>query len=248
MSSKTKAVSYVLSGLSMAGTLAVGILSAVATPKAMEAIKQDYRENGIPGQYGFWDKVKACWKCYIPAASVALGTIGCEIGVGIANAKVQRSLTGAYTLLDKGFRTYRQQIRETVGKEVDEKAMAEQREEEIKEAFRQKHGMEDELFCDTYSNRYFHRTMSEVYQAELELNKQFAILGHASLNDFYDFLNLKRTDLGEALGWSEVMGDNFYGYNWIDVEHELTRTDDGLECYILHFPLPPTDDYLEGMS
>ena len=242
---KNKAVSWILSGLSVAGTVTVGVLSAIATPKAMEAIKKDYRENGIPGQYGFWDKVKVAWKYYIPAGSAALGTIGCELGVGVLNAKTQRSLTGAYALLDKSFKNYRNQVKNMLGKDADTEAMAADKEEGVEEASKEQHDEEDELFYDSYSNQYFHRTKFEVMQAEFELNRLFILRGWASLNDFYDLLNLKRTELGGQIGWSLGAGEVLYGYSWIDFEHTLIKLDDGLECYLIEHPFGPTADYLD---
>lgn len=97
------------------------------------------------------------------------------------------------------------------------------------------------LFYDSFSNRYFEARTCDVLWAEKELNRHFTLGCIPCLNDFYDLLGLERTKEGAEIGWTNSDGD----YYWIDFYHTKTRSDDGLECYILDAEQAPTDDFLE---
>lgn len=63
------------------------------------------------------------------------------------------------------------------------------------------------------------------------------------MNELYDFLGLDHIEGGDIAGWDVCAIGEFYGYEWIDFDHEkVTITgDDGneFECYILSCPFPP---------
>jgi hypothetical protein len=104
---------------------------------------------------------------------------------------------------------------------------------------------EKQLFYEEYHGKIFESTKEEVLIAEYCLNKNFALRGYANLNEFYEFLGLPGTKEGGILGWSLDAGVEFYGYSWIDFEHQLVTMDDGLECYIIGMPFSPTVDYMD---
>lgn len=91
-----------------------------------------------------------------------------------------------------------------------------------------------------YRGECFERTMTQVIQAEYHFNRNFALRGEACLNEFYDFLGLPHIDGGDAIGWDIAFGDEFYGYQWIDFEHESFTLEDGMECTLINYPFPPT--------
>lgn len=240
-----KAFTWLLTTISMAGTAGTGILAATATPKALKAIKDDEREHGIPGHYTKWEAVKACWKCYIPAGLACISTMVCTAGIGIMSAKTQKSIAASYALLDQAYRNYRKHVKDVLGKEITDKIEAEEAIKKFHENPPERPDYGEELFYDEYSERYFSAKLIDVLNAEYELNRLFRLRGYVTLNDFYAFLDLPKTVLGENLGWSEYAGAITYGYEWIDFEHSEVKMDDGLECYILHLPFPPTEDYMD---
>lgn len=237
----SKAATGILTALSIVGTGATAVLAAVGTPKALAAVKKDERENGIPGRYTKWDAIKAGWKSYIPAIATGLATIGCITGIGVVSAKAQRSIAASYALLDQTYRQYRSKVKEYLGKDVDKEIQKEQMEEIAREEKPEKPSGETLLFYDEYSMTYFNRTMLEVMDAEYELNRYFVGTGEASLNQFYELLDLPQTELGDQLCWNDYYGEALYGYKWIDFEHELVTMADGLECYIIHMTFGPTN-------
>lgn len=63
-------------------------------------------------------------------------------------------------------------------------------------------GYGDELFVEEFSGRYFLSSKLKVIQAEKRVNELFQVRGYATLNDFYDFLGLPKTELGKRLEWN----------------------------------------------
>ncbi|MBR3390548.1 MAG: hypothetical protein IKG83_08565, partial [Prevotella sp.] len=45
--------------------------------------------------------------------------------------------------------------------------------------------------------------------------------GDASMNEFYRFLGLEETPDGDEYGWSQCVGFDVYGYQWIDFCHDF---------------------------
>lgn len=107
-------------------------------------------------------------------------------------------------------------------------------------------GMEPEItrtFYDAFSQRYFESTIEKVIQAEYHLNRNFMFAGVIPLNDFYEFLGLEKTELGDTVGWSSVNGDIY----WIDFNHHRLTLDDGMEIYVIEMVFEPTPEWMEDI-
>lgn len=185
------------------------------------------------------EEFKLTWKCYIPAASVGLATILCIFGANGLNRRQQAAITSAYALLDQAYKEYRKKVIELYGPDTDERVRADIAEEKLKKVDLEEPSDGKRLFYDEFSGQYFERTMAEVMDAEYHLNREFILEGSVKLNDFYELLGLPKTKLGDVVGWDGESGIAFYGYQWIDISHELVTMDDGLECYILHMEFTP---------
>ena len=228
----------IFTGLTIAGVVVTAALSARAGWKAKE--KLDHIEKVRDDKPTKFQYARVGVTCAIPPA-IAMGT---TIALAITNHRInqetQQNLIAGYILLDKTFREYRQRIRNEFGFEKEKEiydicsGKAEPVEQE-----------EKPLFYDTYGKRFFNLSWEEIMDAEYQINRSFILRGHVSLNDFYSFLGLDWIVEGEDKGWSEYIGETTYGYRWIDFEHRFTTTDDGLECYILDYPFPPHEDYLD---
>ena len=80
-------------------------------------------------------------------------------------------------------------------------------------------------------------------KAEYELNKLLSLDCYTTLNEWYDLLGIEKVDYGETVGWSGAKMFDMYWSAWIEFEHEKVIFDDGLECFIIHMPLPPIADF-----
>lgn len=210
-------------------------LAVKATPKALRIIDELKDPSKV-------EIVQNVWPCYIPSLLVGSATIACIFGANVLNKRQQAAITSAYMLLDQSYKTYRSKVKEVLGDDSDLKVCASIAEEKCKEADIHPVGG-NLLFYEPYYGQAFQRTMLEVQDAEYKLNQKFATEGEASLNDFFEFLGLSKTDTGDKIGWSQENSYDFYNYVWIEFEHELTKGSDGMEYYIINMPYPPTFGY-----
>ena len=250
----------ILTCLGAVGVIATAVLAVKETPKAMKLIEEERHrinrdllkeaeENGNPdcmqiSKLEPIDMIKTAWKCYIPAAGVGLATIVCLFGANGLNKRQQASITGAYIFLDKAYREYKAKVKELYGEDGERQVRSEIAKD------KRDQGVEEGsdgvlLFFDFFSGRYFNRSMEQVIDAEYNLNRKFVHNDYVTLNEFYDLIGLDPVDFGDSLGWSIGAGENFYNYQWVDFEHELTTMDDGMECFILHMPNPPSADFMD---
>lgn len=232
--------STILTVVGAAGVVATSALAVKATPKALLLLEEAEYQKG--GELTTVETVKAAWKPYIPAVIVGTSTIACIFGINVLNTRNQASLMSAYALLDSSYKEYRNKVNELYGEEdINTKV----RNEIVKSKLvDMKLDGDKELFFDWQSMRYFESTFEEVRRAEYIFNQNFSMSGFASLNEFYDILGLPRVDYGYQLGWSTVYNDEVYGYDGLEFEYEKATMEDGLECWILTMPCPPTLDYM----
>lgn len=211
--------------LRMAGPVICGCLASVgavvtAVLSAKGALKAEkvLRDEELSAM----EKAKAAAPAFIPAGVAGIATTSLIFAANVLGAKQQSALVAGFAY-----------ARGRMQKYCDEMENA----ADIPE--------EPVWFYDEISKRYFKRTYREVLEAEYHLNRNFILRGYAPLNEFYDFLNLDRTNDGDKLGWSAEMGDIFYGYQWIDFDHDAVPMEgDNRGCLVIKMPFAPTDDYM----
>lgn len=231
--------STILTGIGAAGVVATSVLAVKATPKAMKLIEIAKEEKGE--ELTKLEVVRVAASVYIPAAFVGIATIACIFGANILNKRQQASLISAYALIDNSYKEYRDKVREIHGEEAEEHI----RHEIVRSKFvDQRKAEEKQLFFDSLSMRYFESTIENVLKAEHAFAKTLVNFGYANLNEFYDMLGLDHTDYGYELGWSTASDQAFYGYSWLEFEHEKIILDDGLECTIISANQEPDAGYM----
>lgn len=241
--------STILSIIGSGGVVLTAVLAVRATPKAYELIKADSRFNHDGNQYAYTkiEAIRSAWKCYIPAVISGIGTIACIFGSDAISRNNRDALIGAYTLLSNSYQEYQAKMRELYGDEADKEVRAAMIRSKVNDNTDLMLSDEKFLFFEEYYGEFFTRTKEEVLLAEYHFNRNYQLRGYANLNELYTFLDLHpaNTLFGETLGWSIEAGECYYGYSWIDFDHELITLDDGLECIYIHLPFPPTADYLD---
>lgn len=238
--------SNILSFLAILGVGTTAYLAVKETPKALDNIKNAEKEKG--DKLTKLEKVKVAGKYYVPAMIAGASTATCILGANVLNKKKQASLVSAYTLLNNVHKEYRKTTNEIYGPDADEKIMSKMISEKLETvtapSFEESFD-ESVLFYDQYGDRFFWSTFKDVRDSEYKLNRNFSLGYYASLNDFYDFLGLKRTLKGDVLGWSLFIGETIYGYQWIDFNHRKVVEEDGTEYYIIEMPFEPTADFYD---
>lgn len=244
----------ILTCVSAIGVVATSVLAVKATPKAIMLIEKAEMEKSlnlrpddesVDVQLSNIEVIRSTWKCYIPAALIGVSTIVCIFGANSLNKHNQASLTSAYAILNESYKQYRKAANEVYGEDADSNIMVEAARKTYVSAdgiylFDPDLDSEDEriLFYDSHSQRYFTSTMPTVLNAQYHLNRNFALRGSTTLNEFYDFLGIDRTDHGDDIGWTDDFIDS--GMLWIDFKNTYTKMEDGMECYIISSLYWPT--------
>lgn len=235
------------------GVVATAIETGRATTKAKHLLEVDealrtYNEDeqGIVEEPPTKKQiVLICWKAYVPAVILGGGTIACILGSNALNKKQIASLTAAYMALGRMYQEYRQKVIENFGIEKDAEIHDQIKEEKLPEV-REKMEEEKLLCYEPISKRYFHATETELMDAFYNVNRNFALNGEVSLNDFYSFLpGLDFTTEGDVLGWCADYLSNEWEYYWIDFNYARQTTDDGLEVYYVTAFQEPVKEYLD---
>ena len=233
----------ILTGLGIAGMVTTTVLAVKATPKAMKICEaerldqvNDYKEEPTKLDY-----VKACWKCYIPAAVTGTVSIACLVGASSVNVRRNAALATAYKLSETVLSEYREKVVETIG---------EKKEKTIKDAIAKDHveknpvkqndivitGKGDTLCCDKLFGRYFKSDIDKLKKIENDLNRRMRNEDYISLNEFYYEVGLDGVDAGDYLGWNIDRG-------YIELEFSSQLATDGTPCLVVSFLTPPRYDY-----
>ena len=233
--------STILTCIGAVGVVATAVAAVKATPKAISLLADATDEKGE--KLTKVETAVVAAPAYIPSAIIGASTIACIFGANALNKRQQAALTSAYALLDSTFKEYKNKVKELYGEDGELQV----RDEIVKDNLKDKGSVSDDkqLFWDEYSNRYFESTLVDVQSAEYHFNRNFILRGYATLNEFYEFLGIAEMDNGDNVGWSSDIGFLEYGYRWVDFDHRLVVTDDGLECYIISMPFGPTSDFLD---
>lgn len=239
----------ILTGIGIAGMISTVVLAVKATPKAMELIEEEklkqlpenYDADKDPGNHYLTpiETVKAAWKPYIPAAVTGVASVACLIGANSVHVRRNAALATAYQLSTTALSDYREKVVETIGEKkettIRDKVAKKQVEENQPEASTIiMTGKGNTLFYDSNSDRYFRSDMDKVRNAVLELNEKM-INGnemYISLNDFYDEIGLKHTEVGNSIGWRIDKGK-------IDIRYSAQLTEDNEPCIVLDHLMPP---------
>lgn len=229
-----------LAVLASAGVVLTAYEAGKATVKAQKLIEMNQAEP----EYTTEQKVKDCWKFYIPAAVAGAGTVACILGSNALNKKQLASMTAAYMALGKTYQEYRRQVAEHTSVEHEKDIYADTQEVLKKPT---PDMTDDKLLCyEPISKRYFHATEVELTDAFYNVNRNFALNGEVSLNDFYSFLpGLDFTPEGDTLGWCAEYLSNEWEYYWIDFNYYPQKTDDGLDVYYVEAFQEPIKEFLD---
>ena len=230
----------ILTGLGIAGMVSTTVLAVKATPKAIRLIEEAQDEKG--DVLSPTEKVKATWKCYIPAAVTGTASVACLIGGCSVSAKRNAALATAYKLSETALTEYRDKVVETIGEKKEQTVRDKVAQEQIK-----KHpinsnevvntGKGTTLCFDPLSSRYFKSNIELIRKAENVINKKILheVCGSASLNDFYDEIGLARTDLGDTMGWDSD--------NMIELDFSYAPAEDESPCLVVGHYNPPKYGY-----
>lgn len=225
----------ILTCLSAVGVVGTAYLSGKAAVKADKELKTLGEDAPLK------EKIKTVAPIYILPTAVGATTIVCMFGANTISRKQQASMLAAGALIEKTYKKYKDKAEELLGVNVVEANMA-------KDEVPPDLDKDERLFYFNYYEdgehpeygSYFNSTVDKVLRAEMEVNRQFILTGQVNLNFFFNQLGINTVEGGDDLGWSAELGQEYYGYSWIDFEHFDAKLEDGLECTIITTPFLPS--------
>lgn len=251
--SLSKHTPEILTGFGIAGMITTTILAVRATPKALvllqdaeiekydEQVKAGVEPDELVGLTSV-EVVKTAWKPYIPAAVTCAASVACLIGASSVHVRRHAAIATAYKLSETALSEYREKVVEHIGEKKEHTIREKVAEKRVKDNPVSKNevivtGTGDTRFYDPMSGRHFYSTVEKVKKAENDINKRMIhdICGYASLNEFYDEINLPRTDVGDMVGWNTD--------KLIDMDVSAQVDDDGQPSIVLDYLSRPEYNY-----
>ena len=252
----------ILTAIGITGMCTATVLAVKATPKALKKIEEkkievydemdacDIPSNALPEDVTLTktEIVKATWKCYVPTAVTTGVSIACLVGASKVNLKRNAALATAYNLSQTALTEYKKAIEET----VDEEKASEIREKVAKETVTKKPVSEqpmannkeiimtegEKFRCyDMTEGRYFWSDKESIREAVNNVNEKLLSYDYVSLNEFYDELELKNTNIGYKVGWN--MGRD----GLLSVHFSSVLDDKGRPCLAIEYNVEPRYDY-----
>lgn len=177
-------------------------------------------------------------KLYAPALGLGVVSIGLLTGAHVTLNKRNAALIAAYNLLDKGFKEYRERVRQEFGEDKDRELFFGSVEKEIVEEGKHghevktikrvgKHSVYAKPFCEgnpcwsqsPLNNRSF------LMAQQNYLNDLLNSRGHVMLNDAYDLLKLPRSQAGTVVGWvkDSGVGDGYVDFGLFNSHDPVVR-------------------------
>lgn len=229
------------------GVVATAILSIKATPKAVILLEE--RREEIADRMGLEphsinisskEVLKISWRPYIPAILMGGATLMCIVGANTVHLRRSAAVLSAYTLTDKAFTEYRDQVKDVFGDKGHEKVQ-----DKVAKALIESNPVDKEVLLDkdetkvlcydSMSGRYFKANVEDIRKAQNDVNEIILKDMYASQNDFYERIGLRRTELGDMLGWDlDTM---------IDISFSSTLTVDNQPCLTILYNKYPIQDY-----
>lgn len=225
----------ILTGIGIAGMITTTVLAVRATPKALRLIEEKNKEREYHNEDDPMTKieiVKTCWKVYTPATIMGVISIACIIGASSVSARRTAALTTAYKLSESALSEYKDKVIETIGEKKEHNMREKMAQDRIDKDPVSKHEVivtekGNTLCYDYISKRYFKSDIDRIRKAENAINKRMLhdICGYASLNEFYDEIELERVEYGDELGWNTE--------NLIDLDIGPGMAEDDTPCIVV---------------
>ena len=235
---KESTTATILSIAAVVGVIATSAAAGYAGSLTADKLHRAEEKKGEP--LNKTEKIVNTTLLYVPSILIGTGTVICILGSNILNKRAQASIASAYMLLEQSFKEYRSKLIELKGEETDQEVRLSLVRERCDYHCLADSGPDKKVtWHDPISDRYFERYEREIMDAEYHMNRNFIMSGCASLNDFYEFLGIEKTEKGDELGWSIDSG-----IYWVDFEHRLNK--DG--SYEIEFIFGPDDDFMEGLE
>ena len=225
---------YILTGLGVSGVFITTWRAIKDTIRAEEALAEKQEELGR-SELTFKEKAITVVPCYASTIVSAFATVGCVVGGQLRLGGRLAAIAGLYQLRDSEVKKYRDVISEKFPEDE-----AEDVEKRVKGTHKRlpEVGPDDEIwFVDSFGQR-FRATWADVLEAENYIIKLVMDQTCASVNDFYERLQIlgikvETCDYGDALEWTVEYPPN------ITCQSNECRLIDGVPHAVLEYVTDP---------
>lgn len=157
--------------------------------------------------------IKSVWKCYILTALLTSGAVTCVICSHVNSNKTISAMSMAYASLLETYNSCKDNIKKNLTQKEQRNITHGMVHDIIEEDKKANPNPSPKLiinsdsailFRDAYSSKgtgYFKLSMDEARKAVAKFNKWMMDNDQATLNDWYDFLGLGHSELGDYLFW-----------------------------------------------
>ncbi len=236
-SSQLRTISEIVGGGLIIYFTASGTVKAV---RKVDAYKAETGRDDLSTKELF----QLCWKCYVPAATALASTVTVsavsEHITRNAHKEQIKGLETAYNLVKSTAQLYSEKVAETIGEEK-EAAIKEEVKKERSEMIKNNPSMflassNDRVLCVDSFGREFETTVAMIENARNKANEVMIKCDYISLNDFYGFLGLSTTKMGDDLGW------NTFSTGLIEIAYDATLVN-GRPALSIGYYVEPRPDY-----
>lgn len=241
----TKAFIYdhnpaILTSIGITGMIMSTILAVKVTPKALILIENKKRELTTE-ELTIKETISITWKIYLPVVITSVASASCLIGACSVNSKRNAALTTAYTLSEKAYTTYRDQVIRTIGEKKEKNLRAEIAQENVNNKPVDKGQIiltqKGNTLCkDSISGRYFRSDLDTIRKIMNELNRKMLIDNSISLNEYYSAIGLDNVKDGDYMGWSVDSG-------LIELNFDACIANDDEPCIVVDYNIIPFKGY-----
>lgn len=228
----------ILTGTAVVGVIGTAIMATRDTYQANDRLLE-YRMELDGKPYNKKELFKRVVPCYIPTGLTVGATVLAIIGAHQTATHKIIAYSSAYTMAQEAASIYRDKVHEIVGekkaKEIEAAVAKDQIANSKSDASAVVIGDGNVLCMDGFSGRFFPSTLEKIRKAQNDVNYKMNAEMYASLNDFYEALDLPCIGCGDDLGWTSD--------HPIDLSFSTTLTPDSKPALVVNFRESPMADY-----
>jgi hypothetical protein len=235
----------ILTTVGVVGSVATAYLAGRASFKASTMIREEQERLNIHDNGRLLttkDKVNLVWAQYVPAVGLGAVSVVAIIGANRIDTRRAAALAAAYSLSEKAFAEYKEQIVAKAGPKKEatvRDSMAQARVDKNPPPASLIVGDGNVLCQDSISGRYFESKLEDIRRIENDLTREILDDGMVSLSDVYGRLGLETTAISDELGWNSD--------HRLEIVFSTALTPDGRPCAVMDFePLPRAKFYRYG--
>lgn len=238
----------ILTAVGTVGLVAAGVMTVSETAKALEIIKKYEERVDTEEPITVTEKIKLCWKVYLPSVIMASTSIASIIFARRIDSKRMAAWAAAYQMSETAINRLEQAVKDEYGDKKLEKVknnadlkVLEEHPIEPSEIIETGDG--DDLFCDYYSGRYFRSTPDAVQARYNNFIKKLLREDNLSPNDWLYFLSIPRMgdDVGEGRYFTSAQYQN--GELWDTPQMTYGPGYLGKPCAVVKLSCKPINEY-----